>query len=96
MSIQSVQAYRVGEQVFPTIQEAQKEELISLLIPEGTIEKNEAVHQVIDSIVHNGDEVVAILTCSPRTKKPRSDKGKKRTPKTDAAKIKAALQDVKQ
>lgn len=34
-----------------------------------------------DWMVAHVDEVVTILTCQPRTKKPRSDKGKKRAPK---------------
>ena len=80
MSIQQVSAYRVGEQVFPTIQEAQKKELNDLVVEGGVM--NDAGKLVIDRIIEHTDEVVAILTCQPRTKKPRSDKGKKRTPKT--------------
>ena len=80
MSIQQVSAYRVGEQVFPTIQEAQKKELNDLVAEGGVM--NDAGKSVIDRIIEHTDEVVAILTCQPRTKKPRSDKGKKRTPKT--------------
>ena len=80
MSIQQVSAYRVGEQVFPTIQEAQKKELNDLVAEGGVM--NDAGKLVIDRIIEHTDEVVAILTCQPRTKKPRSDKGKKRTPKT--------------
>jgi hypothetical protein len=80
VSIQQVSAYRVGEQVFPTIQEAQKKELNDLVAEGGVM--NDAGKLVIDRIIEHTDEVVAILTCQPRTKKPRSDKGKKRTPKT--------------
>jgi hypothetical protein len=80
VSIQQVSAYRVGEQVFPTIQEAQKKELNDLVAEGGVM--NDAGKSVIDRIIEHTDEVVAILTCQPRTKKPRSDKGKKRTPKT--------------
>jgi coenzyme F420-reducing hydrogenase gamma subunit len=80
VSIQQVSAYRVGEQVFPTIQEAQKKELNDLVVEGGVM--NDAGKLVIDRIIEHTDEVVAILTCQPRTKKPRSDKGKKRTPKT--------------
>lgn len=84
MSIQSVSAYRVGERVFPTIEEAQKEELLSLVVPEGQLEKNGVVHDTIDRIIVHTDEVVAILTCQPKSKaprKPRSDIGKKRAKK---------------
>jgi coenzyme F420-reducing hydrogenase gamma subunit len=82
--IQSVSAYKVGERFFPTIEEAQKEELLSLLLPEGQIEKNESAQEVIDNLVHHTDEVVAILTCAPKSKKPRSDKGRKRGPRSIA------------
>jgi hypothetical protein len=75
--INEVKAYRVGEQVFPTIQEAQKEELAKLFdsVPPG---------KMLDALVEHTDEVVAILTCTPKSKgsrKPRSDIGKKRAPK---------------
>lgn len=87
MSIQQVSAYRVGELVFPTIREAQKEELISLLLPEGRLEKDETLHKAIDRIIEHTDEIVAILTCQPKSKahrKPRSDIGKKRVTKVAA------------
>jgi hypothetical protein len=81
--IQQVAAFQVGQQVFPTIQEAQKKELSSLF----PVRDNGAVvgynlEEITETIIEHTDEVVAILTCQPRTKKPRSDKGKKRTPKT--------------
>ena len=79
MNIQQVSAYRVGETVFPTIQEAQKAELITLL-SNGCAHTDSAV-AVVESIVHHTDEVVAILTCQPKAaakRKPRSDIGKKR------------------
>jgi hypothetical protein len=75
MSIQAVSAYRVGEQVFPTIQEAQKKEIMDL----------GCTTESADLIIAHTDEVVAILTCQPRTKKVRSDKGTKRKPKTPPA-----------
>ena len=82
--IQSVNAYKVGEMVFPTIQQAQKEELISLLTPEGQIASDQEQVKMVDSIIAHTDQVVAILTCQPKAKaprKPRSDIGKKRSPK---------------
>ena len=84
MSIQTVSAYKVGELVFPTIQEAQKHEIEALFPP-----KSDAcgfsADEISAVIVAQTDEVVAILTCSPKSKgprKPRSDLGKKRSKKT--------------
>jgi hypothetical protein len=77
--IQAISAYRVGEMVFPTIQEAQNKELQDLL-SDGAAH-TETAKAVIDSIIAHTDEVVAILTCSPKReapRKPRSDIGKKR------------------
>jgi hypothetical protein len=79
MSIQKVSAYRVGERVFPTIEEAQKSELATLLSDGGG--HAEVATSVIESIIIHTDEVIAILTCQPKNKAPRRDKGKKRTPK---------------
>jgi len=83
--IEKTTAYRVGEQVFPTIQEAQKSELLTLLASKPmTITKDQAL-EVCEIIVAYTDEVVAILTCQPKGKKPRADKGKnhkRRTPET--------------
>ena len=92
MPIQQVSAYRVGTMVFPTIQEAQKEELLSILAPEGRVEKDLVLHRTIDQIIQHTDEVVAILTCQPvaKPKKTRSDKGKKRKPKPSSAAVNAA------
>lgn len=74
MPIEMKPAAWVGQQVFPTIQEAQKSELAELLSDQGSL--NEMGHEIIDRIIAHTDEVVAILTCAPKTKKPRSDKGK--------------------
>ena len=71
--------YQTGERWFRTIEEAQKEELFALLSDGDS--HTEAVKDVIESLVAHTDEVVAILTCQPKSKKPRSDKGKKRTPR---------------
>jgi hypothetical protein len=90
MSIEQVSAYRVGELMFPTIQEAQKSELAALF----SVMPNSGgvpLDIIASTIVEHTDEVVAILTCQPKAKaksprKPRSDIGKKR-----AAKDKATL-----
>jgi hypothetical protein len=71
----------VGERVFPTIEEAQSSEIYKLLIEAGGLDSEGNATRAAELIVANTDEVVAILTCQPSTKKPRSDKGKKRTPK---------------
>lgn len=93
MSIQAVSAYRVGDQVFPTIQEAQRKELQIVLADGGVL--NESAEALLDSILKHTDDVVAILTCAPKSKKPRSDKGTHRK-KTPYVAVNAALQDAKQ
>ena len=73
-----VTAYRVGTLVFPTIEEAQKSELMGLM-PGGQDSPSNAI--AVDWMVSHVDEVVAILTCHPKAKaprKPRADQGKKR------------------
>ena len=79
MNIQMKPAAWIGQQVFPTIKEAQKSELLSIMNG-GKDSPSNAI--AVDWMVSHVDEVVAILTCHPSAKKPRSDKGKKRTPKT--------------
>lgn len=73
--IEQVPAYRVGQQVFPTVQEAQKEELKALI-------NGPEADNFAQWVIAHTDEIIAILTEQPRTKKVRSDKGKKRAPKT--------------
>ena len=75
--IQQTTAYRVGESFLPTIQEAQQQEILDLIeARQGKLEEGDA--HVAKFIVDHADELVAILTCKPRTKKVRSDKGTKR------------------
>lgn len=81
MPIIEVKAYSVGQQVFPTIQAAQIKELVDLICGEKT--PSDSAQVTANWIVEHADQIVAILTCQPKTKKPRSDKGKKRTPKTE-------------
>lgn len=83
--IQQVAAYQVGQQVFPTIEAAQIQEIRALLQANPTHD-SEVIEEYANFIVEHTDAIVAILTCQPRTKKPRSDKGKKRSPKTDPEK----------
>lgn len=78
--IEIVPWYRVGQTVFPTIQEAQYQELYDLIGGDGS--PNPVKNDVLREIILQRDKVVAILTEQPRTKKVRSDKGKKRAPKT--------------
>jgi hypothetical protein len=76
VNIKQGPAWYIGTLVFPTIQEAQKEELAKLLA-------GVTVDKMLDAIVEHTDEIVAILTCQPKSKaprKPRSDKGQKRNP----------------
>ena len=83
MSIQIVSSYLVGHQLFPTIQQAQSRELSDLMAGDKVATDNEL--KAADWIVEHSDEVVAILTCQPKGKKTRSDKGKKRAAKEKAA-----------
>ena len=82
--IQQVSAYKVGTLVFPTIQEAQQDELLTLM--HGDAVPSDAERKAACWIVTHVDEVVAILTCTPKSKgprKPRSDIGKKRVSKEE-------------
>lgn len=80
MNITCGPAWYIGQQVFPTIQEAQKKELIDLMTG-GDGRPNDDGIRMADFIVSHTDEVVAILTCQPKvktTRKQRCDIGKKR------------------
>ena len=82
--IQSISAYKVGERVFPTIEEAQQNELLALMGAENS--PTESDTNSAAWIVAHTDDVVAILTCQPKSKaprKPRSDIGKKRAKKDE-------------
>ena len=82
--IQVVSSYLVGQQLFPTIEEAQKAELADLLNKKDSVDSDNLALVCAESIISHADEVIAILTCEPLKKKPRSDKGKKRGPKAIA------------
>jgi hypothetical protein len=79
--MKEVRAFQVGTLVFPTIQEAQQQEIISLMCGEKTATDSEI--NAVDWMVAHTDEIVAILTCQPKStpRKPRSDIGKKRAVK---------------
>ena len=82
--IQSISAYKVGERVFPTIEEAQQNELLALMGAENS--PTESDTNSAAWIVAHTDDVVAILTCHPKSKaprKPRSDICKKRAKKDE-------------
>lgn len=88
--IEKTVAYKVGEQFFPTIVEAQTSELATLL--------NEVpISDVPGFLVRHSDQVVDILTMTP-TSKPRARRinGGKKTRKASAEAVNAALQDGKQ
>ena len=74
--------YQTGERWFKTIEEAQQNELLALMGAENS--PTESDTNSAAWIVAHTDEVVAILTCQPKSKaprKPRSDIGKKRAKK---------------
>ena len=80
--MKEVTGYKVGERVFATIEEAQKQELATLFAGDN-LAHNEQSETFADAVVSHTDEVVAILTCQPKStpRKPRSDIGKKRAAK---------------
>lgn len=78
--IEIAPGYRTGEMWFPTIQQAQVEELLKLMNRE-SLEFTDAETKAAQWIVENTEKVVAILTFQPKAaakRKPRSDIGKKR------------------
>jgi hypothetical protein len=79
--IQQVPAFQVGQLVFPTLQEAQRHEIEALFPSKEGGKCVFSPEEIASVIVGQTDEIVAILTCAPRTKKPRSDKDKKRAKK---------------
>ena len=84
MPIQEVPAYRVGERVFPTIEEAQKAGIVALFEPWTQSASDSHAVAAAAAVVAHTDEIVAILTCITKPKWPRklrSDIGKKRDPK---------------
>lgn len=86
--MKEVRAFQVGTLVFPTIQEAQQQEIISLMCGEKTATDSEI--NAVDWMVSHPDEIVAILTCAPKAaakRKPRSDIGKKRAAKGSTSAI---------
>lgn len=88
MKIQVVSAYKVGELVFPTIQEAQNSELAALFDGLDDGSGHGHAQAAAAAVVAHTDEVVAILTCQPKPKaprKPRSDIGTNRAPKDTTA-----------
>lgn len=86
MSIQMKPAAWIGQAVFPTIQAAQQSELLALMCGDKVPHDHET--KAAEWMVTHVDEIVAILTCTPKSKaprKPRSDIGKKRSKKDATA-----------
>jgi hypothetical protein len=82
MPIEIKPAAWIGQSVFPTIQAAQKKELLNLMAGDQLPTDSEC--QAADFIISHPEEIVAILACPPPAKaarKPRSDIGQKRKPK---------------
>lgn len=91
--IEKQQAYRVGEYVFPTLQQAQIEALSQVLrgLDDGAVSMN--AKSAAEIIVNNADKVKDIL--GVRHRKPRVTTATK-SKKKNAAAVNAALQDMKQ
>lgn len=91
MLIEKTTAYKVGNQCFSSIVEAQLSALENALAPLTL----EAPEKVAGLLVDNAEAIVAILEMKgdKPTRKPRSDKGKKRAKE---AAINRELQDGKQ
>jgi hypothetical protein len=79
MNIQQKPAYWIGQIPFPTIQEAQRQELSALISQGGVL--NDSANSVIERILENADEVVDILTCKPKSKEPRKTRKDKGVPR---------------
>jgi hypothetical protein len=78
--ITETKAYRVGELVFRTIQQAQQKEILDLMC--GDKVPSDIETNATEFIVEHTDQIVAILTCAPKPKKKtRSDNGVKRGPR---------------
>jgi hypothetical protein len=81
VSVQVVKAFLVGQQLFSTVTDAQKAELATLFKPWNLVPGEDGAEVAAGRVVEHAAEVIAILTCAPSPKKPRSDKGKKRAAK---------------
>jgi hypothetical protein len=80
--------YQTGDRWFPTIQEAQKSELAALFRPWTQSDTDDFPTAAAAKVVEHADEIVAILTCQPKSKAPRklrSDIGKKRASRVEIA-----------
>lgn len=72
--IERVNAFKVGERVFPTIEEAQKSEIRALIDIEIIDPSSEStVSGVVDLILKYQDKIIDILTMTPASK-PRARK----------------------
>lgn len=98
--IEKTNAYKVGEQFFPTIIAAQQYELQivfqALDKPEISDHRDNAV-RAAELAIKRSEEILDILTMTP-TSKPRARRinGGKKTRKPSAEAVNAALQDAKQ
>lgn len=81
MSIQIVSSYLVGDKLFASLEEAQRAELAALFEPWTKNPDEDSTTAAAAKVVEKADEVIAILSGKPRTKRVRSDKGTKRGPK---------------
>lgn len=81
-SIERVAGYRVGQQIFTTVEEAQLQALAFII---DLSDKNVAL-TICRSILDHADEVIAILSEKPELKvrKRRSDYGAKHSKKNSA------------
>lgn len=87
MTIEKIAGYKVGEQVFSTIEEAQTHALAAVLdgLDEG--QENKSALQAAEIIVNNKDEVIRILRMGPNSRRPKSAKptrSHKKKPTPDA------------
>lgn len=75
--IETCSAYKIGNDTFVSLKEAQVHALIQTLFPSADIAP--AAEAAIQEIVAQKDKVIPILTMNepaPKTRKPRSDQGK--------------------
>ena len=91
--MKEVKAWQVGTLLLPTIQAAQEVELAVLFesMDDGATD-HEKANLCAQRVIDHADDVMAILTCQPKSKaprKPRSDIGKPRKPKVTGPELEA-------
>lgn len=83
--IEKTTAYKVGQQFFPTIQDAQRQELISILSGMDTGPDTTLAEHAADTVLAQKDKVMDVLTMAPNSR-PKARKANGAVRKSRAAK----------